>query len=684
MKKVFLFLFVFFSLQLMAADITVTQTAEQLADTYGWTTGGFYDSFVLDDVVTYRANQPVSGNKNGYYSPDDPHDWRIYQARNNGEFTVSARTGYKIRSLKFVYSNKNTGVLSRVAGTKVDTQYQVASGQTIVVDTTSITFYAGNTTTTTNGQVKLSQFTVTYYAMDTAAVVERFTKVEQTKNNDEEVIWQGDYADWKVLHARRNAKDTLNGGVQGSWCKGGAYFKTTAQGGIKHLRFDWRQFVTDSVELVLAISADTLWQDTARIRAIAAQAMSKNQHYDAFIHCKQDVLLSFMNLSTDSAKDRFLLGDFYITPYIYIAPENHFHAFAVQDNSFDLSTILQNNTEGEGEVVYTILNDATGGATILGSVVDFSQAKVSGEIQVQVSWNDDKVKLAPVTLQIAVPEAGDAFFTETLSSCTKTKVSSTTYVVGDGGVYGWNLTHFARETSDSIMDAQGIRIGYNGGMTMNGVQEGGIKSIAFSWRAKDATMPVHFLISADGKEHDVTYTATQSKGEVMNYTGSFDIACNTAMAVTLGAKESTAQSEIIVGPVSIAPYLLFRTRRDTVCLQESTAYRLDSVLINNTREAAVYTVLSDETRAATLNEGVLDLSAVTRNGNVKVQATWGQVTTTMTVYALYDATSLSTTPYPLPPTHYPLPTTRCTKVIKDGKLLIEKDGKLFTILGHNL
>jgi len=673
MKKVVLFFLASFSMQLLAADITVTQTAEQLAETYGWTSGGFYDSFVLDGVVTYRANQPVSGNKNGYYSPDDPRDWRIYQARNSGEFTVSARAGYKIKSLSFIYGTKNTGVLSLVSGTNVETQYQVASGQTLLVDTNSITFYAGNTTTITNGQVKLSQFTVTYYATDTAAVIERFSKVDQTKNNEQEVTWQGDYADWQVLNARRNVKDTLNGGVQASWCKGGGYFKTMAQGGIKRLSFEWRQFVTDSVELVLAMVADTMWQDTARIQAIPQQAASKNQYYEASISCKQDVSLSFMNLSTVLDKDRFLLGDLYITPYIYIARDNRSFSLAQAEGSFDIATILQDNTDGEGEVKYTILSDATGGATISGSVVDFSMAATSGDILVQAFWNDSLVTTAPVTLHIFVLEPEDDVFIETFSRCTKTKQTGTTYVLGDEGVFGWNMSNFTRQAADTILGVQGTRIGYSGGVVMNGVQEGGIKSISFPWRAASATQPVHFMVSVDGDSYDVKSTAAQSKGETQVYKSAFNIDYNTAMAVTLGAKESTAQAEIILGPVSIAPYLLFRTKLDTVRLEEVATYSLDSAVINNTDTLPVFSILSDETGAAVLNNGVLDLSAVIASGKVMVQATWGQVTTTMSVMAYYAPTDLFTPSC--------LNGGEAAKFFKDGRLLILRNGRIYNVQG---
>jgi len=677
MKKILFALFVLFSMQLVAADVTVTQTAEQLAETYGWTSGGFYDSFVLDGVVTYRANQPASGNKNGYYSPDTPRDWRIYQARNNGEFTVSVRAGYKIRSLMFVYTNKNTGVLSLVSGTNVDKQYQVASGQTLVVDTNSITFYAGNTTTTTNGQVKLSQFTVTYYSIDTSAVVERFSKVDQPKNNDTEVIWQGDYADWQVLNARRNVKDTLNGGVQGSWCKGGGYFKTMAQGGVKRLSFSWRQFVTVETELVLALAAGEVWRDTARIQSIATQALSKDYRYDSLIQCKQNVQLSFTNLSLDSAKDRFLLGDFYITPYIYIAPEERSHSLQQREGTFDILSILQDNTDGEGEIVYTIISDQTKGATIFGSVVDFSQSTQSGDIQVQVSWNDSNVILSPVVLSISVPEVQGEAFTETFSNCTKSTFSGTTYVVGDQNVFGWNFTHFARQNEDSIAGYQGTRIGYNGGIAMNGIQEGGIKSIRFDWRAKSAAQPVHFVVSVDGDSYNVKYTAAQLSDTTYTYSGAFNIDYNTAMSVTVGAKESTPQSEIVVGPISITPYLLFRTKQDTVVLDDTTSYALDSMLINNTKDSVVYAILSDETGAASIRDGVLDLSGVTKNGNVRVQASWQAVTTTITIYAFYAATDLESQ-------FTDSPSSRFTKIIRDGQLLILRDNDQYDLMGNKL
>jgi len=678
MKKAVLFVALMVSVSLAAVDYTITQTAEQLADTYGWTTGGFYDSFQLDGVITFKANQPTSGNVNGYYSPDTPRDWRIYQARNNGEFSVAANPGYKIRSLKFVYTNKNTGVLSLVAGTNVESSYQVASGQTLLVDTNAITFYAGNTTTTTNGQVKLSQFTVTYYATDSAAVVERFSKVEQTKNNEEEVTWQGDYADWQVLCARRSVKDTLNGGVQASWCKSGGYFKTMARGGIKHIRFEWRQFVTDSVELRLAMSAGEVWQDTARIQAIPTQTASKNHSYETSFTCKQDVPLSFMNISTESAtsQDRFLLGDIFITPYIYIAPENRLFQLDRQEGSFDVSSILRDNTEGEGEVVYTLLSDGTNGATLSGSVVDFSLAQRSGDIQVQVSWNDGQVTLAPVVLQISVVEETGEYFTECFDRCTKTQMTGTTYVAGDRDVFGWNLSNFTRQEKDMVGDAQGIQLNNGGSVMMNGAQEGGIKSIRFDYRRVSMDQAVQFIVWVDGNEYPVSYAAFEGD-TIQQYTRAFNIDHNTMAGIQLGSKSSTAQSQIVVGPVSIAPYLLFRQRHDTVLVDSVKTIDLAPMLMDNTQgvETITYSIVQDETGAASLRDGVLSLDKVTTAGRIVVQAAWKEVTTTMTVHVLTAPTGWRDTD-----SEMKVP----SKQLRNGRLVVMHNGTCYSILGSRL
>lgn len=674
MKKILLSLSLIFSLQLFAVSVTVTKTAEQLGTAYSWSTGSFYGSFPLDNIVTVAANQPDSGSINGYYSPDSPRDWRMYQARNNGEFSVSVRPGYIIHSLSFVYSNKNNGVLSLVPGKSLEKQYQVASGQTLQVDTSSITFYAGNTGTSGSGQVRISQFTVTYYSTDTAALIEQFTQVSQTTNNDDVRTWQGDVFDWQVLHGRRAAKDTLNGGVQGTWLKGDGYLRSVnAEGGIKRLSFSWRQFVTVETELVLALSAGEVWNDTARIQSIAAQALSKDYRYDSLIQCKQNVQLSFTNLSQIENNDRFLLGDFYITPYIYIAPEARSLSLQQKEGTFDLRSILQDNTDGEGEIVYSILSDETHGATIFDGVVDFSQSAQSGNIQVQVSWNDSSVVLSPVVLSISVPEVQGEAFTETFSHCTKTSFSGTTFVVGDQGVFGWNFTHFARQNEDSIADHQGTRIGYNGGIAMNGIQEGGIQSIRFDWRARSVSQPVHFVVSVDGNPYNVKYTSAQLSDTSYTYSAAFNIDHNTAMSVTMGAKESTPQSEIVVGPISIIPYLLFRTKRDTVVLEDTTMYNLDTMLINNTKESVVYTLLLDETGAASIHDGVLDLSAVTQNGMVTVQTSWHSVSTTISIYALYAATDLKS--------HFTDSPT-FTKILKDGQLLILRDNDQYDLMGN--
>lgn len=677
MKKLFLSIAILLSASLYAVDITVSETASNIGKANSWKNGQAYYSFTLNDRVTFAVKQSAEGKQNGYFWNDQtPADWRIYQARNQGEFSVSVPTGYVIRTLVLEYHTTKQGVLSRVAGQQIAKENQIASGEEIRVESSSITLYAANLMDSAAGQVRLTRFTVTYSYTDTTSLIEGFSRVEQTQNNETENTWEGDICHWNALRVRRASKDTLNGGIQATWFNQNGYLQSVnMEGGIKHLRFNWREFVTTVEDLKLEVSTGDHWKDTVVMTSSGSFPTSRDWYYDQDIQWKENGQLKLMNIS-DTATRRYLIGDLFITPYIYVTPELRSLRHNTTEGDLDLRTLLLDNTEGEGEIVYTILSDATDSTRLRGSVLDFSTATTSGEVRVQISWNNGRVTLSPITIYLIVKDTSESFV-ETFSSCTQTALAGTTYVKDDRGFFGWNFSHFSRTETDTIMGVQGTRIYHGGSVGMNGAQEGGIMQVAFAWRAVNQARPVHFIVRVDGEPNDVNMSIEQSKGEIQTYMKSFGIIANTALAVEVGAKEKTEQSEIILGHVAITPYLLFRSKLDTLHLNEATMYNLDSAIINNTHKEAAYTILSDETGVASITDGKLDLSAATANGKVNVQATWGQVTTSMTLYAQVDATSLVDR-FTDSPIH------RFTKVIKNGQLIIIRGNQAYNAQGSRL
>ena len=111
-----------------------------------------YKTLTLDSNISMIAGG-TGQNEGSFWSGVQ---WRLYQS-GNGKVTVSASEGYKIQSVKFVYSNSNNGVLKNGST-------NVTSGTEVAVNNSSITLTVGNTSTKTNGQVRITDVTVVYVA----------------------------------------------------------------------------------------------------------------------------------------------------------------------------------------------------------------------------------------------------------------------------------------------------------------------------------------------------------------------------------------------------------------------------------------------------------------------------------------------------------------------------------------
>ncbi len=122
-------------------------TISQIATADDWTTSERKSSFSVDNFISFSAK----GN-NGYYNGED---WRCYEARDNGEFTVSCPEGRTISAITFTYINVNNGVL-------IYDGNQYASGSRIipVSSTNSMSFTVGKTSGTSTGRVGITSVTV--------------------------------------------------------------------------------------------------------------------------------------------------------------------------------------------------------------------------------------------------------------------------------------------------------------------------------------------------------------------------------------------------------------------------------------------------------------------------------------------------------------------------------------------
>ena len=126
-----------------------TLNIQAYAQANNWTNGTKYTTATVAPV-TFTANG--GGNTGKYYT--NGQDWRFYQ-NESASITITVAEGYTLVSVTPTYSVGNSGVLKNGNTT-------IASGTTVNVSGTSVTFTVGNSGSATNGQVKFTNIDVTY------------------------------------------------------------------------------------------------------------------------------------------------------------------------------------------------------------------------------------------------------------------------------------------------------------------------------------------------------------------------------------------------------------------------------------------------------------------------------------------------------------------------------------------
>ena len=128
---------------------TATLNIQAYAEANSWTNGTQYTTATVAPV-TFTANG--GGNTGKYY--ESGHDWRFYQGE-SASITITVPEGYTLVSVTPTYSVSNGGVLKNGNAT-------IASGTTVNVSGTSVTFTVGNSGSATNGQVRFTNIDVVY------------------------------------------------------------------------------------------------------------------------------------------------------------------------------------------------------------------------------------------------------------------------------------------------------------------------------------------------------------------------------------------------------------------------------------------------------------------------------------------------------------------------------------------
>jgi len=264
------------------------------------------------------------------------------------------------------------------------------------------------------------------------------------------------------------------------------------------------------------------------------------------------------------------------------------------------------------------------------------------------------------------------------------KGSADPVAVKNGDLCDWEVFHARRRITDRDYLASGEHATWfantgDGYIKTNTAWEGGVKTISFRYNKYEVNVAdLQFTIKV-GTEKDVV-NAMQVPGTTRSnfdyeYTHRFGVKENAVITLA-----GTGNKVIHVGHIAITPYLRYITPMDSVKLPTSSYDCTSSqLLINNTmgEGEVVYEIVSDETGMALMENGILDLTHVTYNGDIVVRASWnnGLVSTFFTLRVMGG----------LIPTSANAPKGHAGhgagKIMKNNHLYIVRDQKYYDILG---
>ena len=176
-----------------ATTTEASVTIEAYAKANGWENSVQYTSLDVDANVT--ATITGGGNSGKYYTSGQA--WRIYQTE-TPSLTIAAKEG-TISSVTVTYTINNTGVLTL-------NDANVESGAACVVNAASVTFGVGNTSSATNGQVRVTQIDVVYSAGTATTYSEYSTVCESDVVEPTTITWELNGGEFPTVEVPTNAE----------------------------------------------------------------------------------------------------------------------------------------------------------------------------------------------------------------------------------------------------------------------------------------------------------------------------------------------------------------------------------------------------------------------------------------------------------------------------------------------
>lgn len=136
-----------------AVEGTSSETTKEVTiSDSGWDNQSKHISLDIDDNVNVTL---TGGDNTGKYYTSG-NNWRLYQSE-NAEMTITAKTGYTLKSVSITFTTSNNGTLIYVGKA-------ITSASVVTLSGTSATFSVGNSGSNKNGQIRITKIKVVYIA----------------------------------------------------------------------------------------------------------------------------------------------------------------------------------------------------------------------------------------------------------------------------------------------------------------------------------------------------------------------------------------------------------------------------------------------------------------------------------------------------------------------------------------
>jgi len=553
-------------------------------------------------------------------------------------------------ALTFSSANPSIATVNETTGVVTG----VAAGCTEIIATYTWPASGGEVTT---------RYTVTVNQpiTETFADAELVADADVPKTTTEEA--NGSLGVWEYYRIRRDeSTDKLNSGVQGWWTSGASTYsgnflrtKEALEGGVKALSFDWMQYGNaKGAHVVLAV---TVGETTYNMIDYSVPTYGTNDGTDKVAskmdwNVKKNAQISFSNISTTTTSNnaRVVIGQIYVTPYLYYTKKS---AAVAVGGTYTNAGLIDNTACEDGTLTYETSN---------ASIATVSDGEVTGVrvgeaiITAKYTWDETHYVTTSYTIRVVESNALVEDFSKipggSISAdgsahsyegnyctwwCRNASYGGNNYKLNDG-TRGFWLSHTITgkdNTSAYIETARDPNY-----------QEGGIKHVSFKWHqfgnASDQTIKLQLkvnniakdVIEVDGGNASADICVNDQTYESNNAVSSKSNAKLTIANVSYKTDEpaTNAQGRVIIGPISITPYLFYLKREKAIGIGE----RYTHPLLDNTDGEGTITYSISSSSVASINSSTGEVVGKT-TGDATVTATWSEgATTTYTLHVAYD------------------------------------------------